>query len=83
MIQNGRSQLLGGFASAALAAALVLCFAVVLFHWPDPQDRKRAIPPKVIAKIRSGVAVGRAWAVLPPAVEDDAPSPTLVASEAQ
>jgi hypothetical protein len=31
----------------ALLLALTVCLGIVLFSWPDPHDRKRAVVPKV------------------------------------
>ncbi len=32
---------------AALFAAFAVCVAVLIFSWPDPHDRKRAVAPKL------------------------------------
>ncbi len=47
----------------ALFAAFAVCATVLVFSWPDPQDRKRAVASKVIEcceiKIANTVIVPR------------------------
>jgi hypothetical protein len=32
----------------ALFVALAVCAIIVVFSWPDPHDRKRAVAPKLV-----------------------------------
>ncbi len=51
-------------ASCALLLAFSLCLVIIVFSWPHPQDRKRAIGPKLAGcceiRIANQVVVERA-----------------------